>query len=680
MLVAESRPRNLKWYHSGALLFGDWGTSRLYVLGLTFFLTAHASVLYLAAVGALMIAVAWAYVVVCRSFPDGGGVYTAARQLNPTVSVVGATLLLCAYIMTAAISVVVAFHYFGVPREFTYPASFLAILGLGVLNWFGAHTAGRAAVAVAVAAGAASLAIAIACIPFVPAGLRTISFSHLPPAGEAWVTFTRLCLAMAGIEAVANMTGVMREPVVRTARRTIWPVAIEVVAFNLLFGLALTGLPGQLSTAVPDAVTYAGATPPPEVLHYRDVAMKELAIESGRRWFGAGAGFAVGKAAAVVFGLLLLSAANTAVMTMVSVLYSMGQDRELPRGLTRLNYSGVPWVGLIVACGVPLLVLAITRDVELLAVLYVIGVCGAVTTNILSCAINRRLPMRPAERLGLWTLGVFLAGVTLTIALTEGEATAFAGVVVSIVLLTRWALKLRARRAGAPGAAALPEPVVGWLEEIRRAPAVLDPSRPRIMLAARGRYQSEFAVDLARRRGAVLFVIYVRTLRLIDVVPGKLPKVEEDPAAQEALGTTAVLARQAGVPFFPIYVSATDIAAEILDYTVTYGCDTLIMGASRRSHLARRLTGDVVMQVADHLPEHVALIMRSPEVPHVPGTNAGATYYQREEARRREEAAGVPGDDRDPGKDSAAGKDGAPGKDMPAAKDRLSADDTPPPT
>ena len=143
------------------------------------------------------------------------------------------------------------------------------------------------------------------------------------------------------------------------------------------------------------------------------------------------------------------------------------------------------------------------------------------------------------------------------------------------------------------------------------------------------------AVDLARRRGGVLFVIYVRTLRLIDVVPGKLPKVEEDPGAQEALGTTAVLARQAGVPFFPIYVSGTDITAEILDYTVTYGCDTLIMGKSRRSTFARRITGDVVAQVAKHLPDNVALIMRSPEVPHIPGTNSGATYYQREEAEDR---------------------------------------------
>jgi hypothetical protein len=80
MLVTDSRPRNLRWIHAGPLLYGDWGTSRLYVLGLAFLYTAHASVIYLAAIGVLMLAVSWAYTIVCRCFPDGGGVYSAAAR------------------------------------------------------------------------------------------------------------------------------------------------------------------------------------------------------------------------------------------------------------------------------------------------------------------------------------------------------------------------------------------------------------------------------------------------------------------------------------------------------------------------------------------------------------------------------------------------------------------------
>ena len=85
MLVAESRPRNLKWYHAGPLLFGDWGTSRMYVLGLGFYYTAHAAPLYMAAMSVLMIAVAWCYSIICRTFQDGGGVYAVAVAASTDV-------------------------------------------------------------------------------------------------------------------------------------------------------------------------------------------------------------------------------------------------------------------------------------------------------------------------------------------------------------------------------------------------------------------------------------------------------------------------------------------------------------------------------------------------------------------------------------------------------------------
>jgi nucleotide-binding universal stress UspA family protein len=93
-----------------------------------------------------------------------------------------------------------------------------------------------------------------------------------------------------------------------------------------------------------------------------------------------------------------------------------------------------------------------------------------------------------------------------------------------------------------------------------------------------------------------------------------VPQIKDDPAAMEALGTVAVLAREAGVPFMPIYVSSPDIAEEILDYTVTYGCDVLIMGKSRRLALSRSLAGDVVGEVARNLPQEVSLILRDSRV------------------------------------------------------------------
>lgn len=636
MLVSDSRPRNLRWFHAGPLLYGDWGTSRLYVLGLAFLYTAHASVLYLAAIGLLMVAVSWAYTIVCRCFPDGGGVYTAARQLSPTLAVVGSTLLLSGYIMTAAISVVEAFHYFHTPGWMTLPLCILTLAFVGVINWFGARSAGRFALIVAFLALGVSAMMALLSIPFFIRGLDTIDFSYFRQTsiGNAWVAFTGICLALAGVEAVANMTGLMNHPVERTAKRTIWPVTIEVVALNMFFGLALAGLsytvdgkslaeshtPHVQKLEAYEARLESGDMLPEdfsqveqEVEKYTNASMRVIADQSGAELFGESAGVVAGNVAGIAFGLLLLSATNTAVMAMVSVLFAMAQDRELPHKLTKLNYSGVPWVGLLVALVIPAGVIAIERDVTVLAKLYVLGVCGAITVTMGSVALNKSLEIGRWQRLGIGAIGLFLLCVTVTIGVTQWVSTAFSGGLVALALGSRWLLS----RQKAPDLEPMETPAQGWLAELDKPTITIDASKPAIMLAARGRSQSEFAVDLAKRRGATLYAIYVRTLRVMDVVPGRVPRVADDPQAQEALGTTAVLAREAGVPFVPIYVTSPEIAEEILDYTVTHLCDTLIMGKTQRSFFARKLDVDVVGKVASMLPDSVALITRSAQTPHV---------------------------------------------------------------
>jgi len=55
-LLASQRPRNVSWFGAAGLLFGDWGTSRLYVLGLAF-LVAGRSSFYLIAMMSLLIAI-----------------------------------------------------------------------------------------------------------------------------------------------------------------------------------------------------------------------------------------------------------------------------------------------------------------------------------------------------------------------------------------------------------------------------------------------------------------------------------------------------------------------------------------------------------------------------------------------------------------------------------------------
>ncbi|MGV6813849.1 MAG: amino acid permease, partial [Phycisphaerales bacterium] len=516
-----------------------------------------------------------------------------------------------------------------------------------------------------------SAVMAVFSIPYFLKGISSISFEYFQETspGHAWVNFTKICLALAGVEAVANMSGLMKQPVHREAKRTIWPVSIEVVGLNLVFGLALTALSFTvLSTSMIDIKTpddirlretrqaFIETLPEDqqslypmdrgfelsedqvaglgeESLHayeileehekevelYTNASMRIIAQETATNAMGEGVGKVFGNLAGITFGLLLLSATNTAIMAMVSVFFAMAQDDELPKSLTKLNYSGVPWVGLIVSIIIPIVVILVEQDVTILASLYVLGVTGAITVTVLSSAFNKELDIGLKSRILMWILGLFLFSISFTIAITQPVSTAFSGTLVALALGVRTIRSATTDKTGE----AVEAPTTGWLKLLKDIEIKIDPDMPKIMLAARGRYQSEYAVDVAKRREATLFGIFVRPIRVLDLRPGQAPRIETDESAQEALGTTAMLAKEAGVPFVPIFVTSQSIADEILDYTVTYGCDTLIMGKSRRSVFSRKLEGDVVSQVSESLPDGITLITRSAETPHAimpPGT------------------------------------------------------------
>ncbi len=83
MVISGTRPRNVGWLRAAALLYGDWGTSKAYVIGLAVLLAGYAAPYYLAGIVGLTLLVGCNYVWVCKFFPEGGGVYHAARRHSP---------------------------------------------------------------------------------------------------------------------------------------------------------------------------------------------------------------------------------------------------------------------------------------------------------------------------------------------------------------------------------------------------------------------------------------------------------------------------------------------------------------------------------------------------------------------------------------------------------------------
>src|SRR5437660_5334022 len=144
------RPRNVDWKRAAALLYGDWGTSKAYVIGLAFVAAGFASFPIILAVCALTGLVGYNYIIICKHYPDGGGVYSSAREQSRVLAVLGALLLLADFIVTAAMSCWDAMSYFGIPREHIRFATIAFILVIGFINYFGPKHSGSFAVSFAV--------------------------------------------------------------------------------------------------------------------------------------------------------------------------------------------------------------------------------------------------------------------------------------------------------------------------------------------------------------------------------------------------------------------------------------------------------------------------------------------------------------------------------------------------
>ena len=117
MLKRVDRPRELKWYQASALLYGDWGTSKAYVLGIAFALAGHASWFFLGLMSLLTATIGLCYMIICRISPDGGGVYSSVKNRSKSLAVLGALMLIADYVITASLSALDAFHYFQFPDD-----------------------------------------------------------------------------------------------------------------------------------------------------------------------------------------------------------------------------------------------------------------------------------------------------------------------------------------------------------------------------------------------------------------------------------------------------------------------------------------------------------------------------------------------------------------------------------
>ncbi|HEX8201604.1 MAG TPA: universal stress protein, partial [Isosphaeraceae bacterium] len=452
---------------------------------------------------------------------------------------------------------------------------------------------------------------------------------------------------LSGVEAIANMTGIMVQPVERTARKAIVPVLIEIVLLNLILAAAMNALPDSI------LLTSGGAPA------HTDDMLKVIAAHY--------IGPAFATAASVVFALLLLSAVNTALADLVSIQFMLSRDKELPHLFSGLNHFGMPVLPLLIAAVVPAAVVLLFPDVTALAGLYAIGVVGAIAINLGTTSTNRGLTPRGHERALMLALTAIMIAIEATIGIVKPDARGFALIVLVtglagrlVTIVTHRSVPLTTgRRAGFVAfavAAVLAEIaltiLIGhtWLgfglsvgvalivgsasfrtqtyravliaAEAEAFPALVTRPRmrqegaykpgERVMVATQGNSRLiAFALKECKSRQAELQLLFIRHLAILPMGPAPIPALAEDTEAQELFDRVRAQAKEAGVPLRLLHGVARDIPDAILEMAVTHGADILLLGATRRGTLWKAMKGDVIQAVAEQLPEQVGLLIHA---------------------------------------------------------------------
>ena len=605
------RPRNVDWKCAAAILYGDWGTSKAYVVGLAFAVAGYSSFWLIAAMCLLTALVGVNYLAICKHYPDGGGVYASVRHRSQVISIVGAFLLIADYIVTAALSALSAFLYLGVNHPEYWAGG--AILFIGALNFFGPKHTGGLAFWISVPTAIVVVMLAAFAIPHLGTALHNIQ----PLQGgflQNWNGFVGIVLALSGVEAIANATGVMKldpgstdeKPMVKkTSTKALLIVMLEVCLFTALLGLAMNALPGLQIKG--DEVNAPGAE------GVRDYMLRYMAEIFVGGSLGHAAGFFAGWAVRIVFGFLLLSAVNTAIVDLVAISFLMSRDEELPHGFQKLNKFGVPNLGVIVATVFPAMLVVMMKDMNALADLYAVGVVGAIATNLGASSTDRHLGLERWERVLMFCTFLVMVAIEVSLFVYKPNARVFAVTILAFGLIMRGLAREHADRRKA----ALPVPVLahagaGAALHSHPEPAFFHintgaASGSPMMCAVRGIGRTlDFAIQEAIETDRPLYLLFVREQPIITAQDRKRKWMDDD----EAREIFAYASEKAdGHTVLPCYAVSESAPETIVDIAATVGTSRLLLGAPQRNTILNILRGNMVRQVAALLPEDIHLLV-----------------------------------------------------------------------
>ena len=372
--------------------------------GIAYMLPISASIIVLLAI------VYFSYRQTIEAYPTGGGSYTVARKnLGPTAGLLAAAALMIDYILTAAVGISAGIGALvsAVPRLQPHILALchVTLVVITVANLRGVREVGALFMLPTYLFIASLLgAIALGLVKTLASGGRPVAVAAPPPVPAqtgvltAWLllqAFSNGCTAMTGVEAVSNGVRAFREPVVKSAQRTL-TIIIGILAV-MLAGIA------YLVRAYHIAATAPGQP------GYDSVLSQLVGAVAGRNAF-----YFITMAS--ILAVLALSA-NTAFADFPRLCRAVALDGYLPNMFAwrgrRLVYS----YGIYVLAGLCAALLVLFGGVtDRLIPLYAVGAFLAFTLSQAGMVMHWKRSRSPRARASMLVNGLGATATAMTVA------------------------------------------------------------------------------------------------------------------------------------------------------------------------------------------------------------------------------------------------------------------------
>lgn len=370
--MAERRPKSqsLERVLGASALFapayGNVSSSIYYALGLVAALALGMTPVVFVIAGLVFYFTATTYIEATTMYPEAGGSSSFARHaFNEFASFIAAWGQLLNYVITAAISAYFVPKYLAVFWEPLGEApldvigGIVIVAALALLNVFGAQESARINVILSVFDLITQALIAVIGVVLVlnPQTLiDNVDFGTYPTFGNLLIAIPVAMVAYTGIETLSNLAEEAKDYEKTIPRAGLGVVLAVFVIYSLLPAVALSAMP-VVNGETALATTYAGN---PMVGIVKQMGLGSLT------------GIIV-MYVGLLAATILVTATNAGLIGVSRLSYSMGQYRQLPRGVSRLHHRyKTPFIAIIFFAAMACLAM-IPGKADFLARMYAFG-------------------------------------------------------------------------------------------------------------------------------------------------------------------------------------------------------------------------------------------------------------------------------------------------------------------